>query len=1390
MSGTNASGTGSKPEFPDKQYSSNRVIQINTEMQFENKEKRVRKNKKTKGKKAAKEDKSNYETDIHLWDNDRIFQHYETDPKMGLDTKTYNRFRQQYGPNELTPPPSLPWYVKLLLSIFGGFFNQLLWVGSILCFIAYGVDPNDPKDLTNLYLGVVLSVVVTLTGIFGYYQEAKSDDIMEGFKNLAPENVNAFRNGEQVIVEPRDLVPGDIIEVRYGMKLPADVRIIECSKDMEVDNASLTGEAEPQGRKWVKHDDPTLLPIESANLCFFGTNLLKGTGKGMVFKTGDNTLMGSIAQMAADTGASETPIAIEIHDFVKKISAIAFALGISFFIVGYMKTEQLLRNVIFLIGIIVANVPEGLLATVTVSLTLTARRMAMKKVRVKNLESVETLGSTSVICSDKTGTLTTSIMTCADVVFDMSRRKCDTADPEQASAGDFYDSKGNQLASFKRLLRCGVLNNNSTVITTDTGRTKYTSDPTEQAIFKFCRGNLGKMLPIPGQNATDIREKHYPKTADIPFNSKNKWQVSVHTISTDSACFEGESVGDSVVEIKGAPERILNMCSSYCYEGKEYELDEESKNQIRALNKELAQAGERVLGFADLLCSGKEYPQSVREPDFNQDAMQVDGVAIPSKTSGGGITIMYEGQELSLDVSDCVNEITGEKFENFGKTSISALKKLISEQINVSAAQQRLFCYQYSKENGELDDDSYSFNDCQIPAGAYIVVATGRYRFNGTSAKDANWPMGGFRFLGFYAMIDPPRPSVPDAVLKCQAAGIKVVMVTGDHPTTAEAIAKQVNIIPQYETDPDKPESLRKVEIGRWTQVGQPPELPDQQHFSGMVCAGGKLKEELDRGQEDPDYECNFWNQVLSQRRFCVFARTSPRQKLLIVQACQHRGGIVAVTGDGVNDSPALKKADIGVAMGITGTEVAKDAADMILLDDNFASIVNGVEEGRIIFDNLKKSIAYTLSSNIPEIAPFLLYQTTGIPLPLTTVMILLVDLGTDLAPAISLAHEGKEADIMQRPPRDPERDNLVTWRLISFSYLQIGILQAIAGFYAYFTVLFEWGLEPGHLFGMDTDAVFGPTQDDKIKDNAYFLWCFDDTDLPCVYTPNEFDCDWINWDSDLSVWDEFKSGENWGLDSSLPYSAAWDSTESCNTGTWGTHSYADVGKLLFSSMVCQWGGGDPVNDCTYTIGTDSVMYVSKGTQDGKAQLHTSDRYDQRYCSENDFDGDKFVEPTIQHSAVWALLDRWDGDANFGNGQLCNKNGEALTMGKGFPASIYPFQMLDRTEALARSNTAYFISIIVVQWADLMICKTRSRSLFEQGMTNVFMNWSLFFETVLGAFLCYVPFANQVTGTRPIDFCWWTPAVPFSLAIYMYDELRKGIIRAYPNGWLRYNTYW
>merc|ERR1712013_418922 len=389
---------------------------------------------------------------------------------------------------------------------------------------------------------------------------------------------------------------------------------------------------------------------------------------------------------------------------------------------------------------------------------------------------------------------------------------------------------------------------------------------------------------------------------------------------------------------------------------------------------------------------------------------------------------------------------------------------------NVPEAAQRL-----AFSDKGLLDEAHSFSELGISRGATVFMERGPYKFSGTKKEEVNWPLNrsqyeeGLVFCGLYAMIDPPRPGVPEAVARCQSAGIKVVMVTGDHPVTAKAIAQKVGIIGE--------QGVTAQQVADQKYGGDLSRVGDNE-YNAIVVAGTELQAQLDRGDEDPQGVEDFWNLALNKEN-CVFARTSPQQKLLIVSAVQARGGIVAVTGDGVNDSPALKKADIGVAMGITGTEVAKEAADMILLDDNFASIVNGVEEGRIIFDNLKKSIAYTLSSNIPEIAPFLLYQTAGIPLPLTTVMILMVDLGTDLAPAISLAHEGKEADIMERPPRDPQRDKLVTMRLISFAYLQIGMLQAIAGFYAYFTVLNDYGFAPHGLFNMIMLQGFYPNHND-----------------------------------------------------------------------------------------------------------------------------------------------------------------------------------------------------------------------------------------------------------------------------------------------------------------------
>jgi len=438
-------------------------------------------------------------------------------------------------------------------------------------------------------------------------------------------------------------------------------------------------------------------------------------------------------------------------------------------------------------------------------------------------------------------------------------------------------------------------------------------------------------------------------------------------------------------------------------------------------------------------------------------------------------------------------------------------------------------------------------------------------------------------FVGLMSMIDPPRAAVPDAVSKCRSAGIKVIMVTGDHPITAKAIAKSVGIISDSsETKEDVAERLN-IPISE----------VNIEDVKAAVVHGTQLK---DYTQQDIDNVLKFPE--------VVFARTSPQQKLIIVEGCQRQGAIVAVTGDGVNDSPALKKADIGVAMGIAGSDVSKQAADMILLDDNFASIVTGVEEGRLIFDNLKKSIAYTLTSNIPEISPFLMFILLSIPLPLGTVTILCIDLGTDLVPAISLAYEKAETDIMKRVPRDPVRDKLVNERLISLAYGQIGMIQAIAGFFTYFVIMAENGFLPGFLVGI------------------------------------------------RSQWDD---KENNAVEDS--YGSEWS-------------------------------------------------YVQR----------------------------KNLELTC--------------------------------------------------------HTAFFTTIVVVQWADVIISKTRRLSVFQQGMNNWMLNFGLVFETVLAAFLQYTPGLNYGLKLRPMNASWWFCGVPFSLLIWIYDELRRYLIRKYPGGWVELETYY
>ncbi|XP_029580664.1 sodium/potassium-transporting ATPase subunit alpha-2-like isoform X2 [Salmo trutta] len=999
--------------------------------------------KKKKKERDLDELKKEVSMDDHKISLEDLERRYTVDLARGLTNAKALEVLAREGPNVLTPPPTTPEWVKFCRQLFGG-FSLLLWIGAILCFLAYSIQvaTEDEPVNDNLYLGVVLSAVVIITGCFSYYQEAKSSRIMDSFKNMVPQQALVIREGEKMTINAELLVRGDLVEIKGGDRIPADLRVVSAA-GCKVDNSSLTGESEPQTRTTeFTHENP----LETRNIAFFSTNCVEGTAQGVVVGTGDHTVMGRIATLASGLETGQTPINMEIEHFIQLITAVAVFLGVSFFILAIILGYTWLEAVIFLIGIIVANVPEGLLATVTVCLTLTAKRMAKKNCLVKNLEAVETLGSTSTICSDKTGTLTQNRMTVAHMWFDNMIHEADTTEDQSGATFDKSSATWHSLSHVAGLCNRAEFKagqENFPILKRDTA-----GDASESALLKCIELSCGCVRSMRDRN---------PKVGEIPFNSTNKYQLSIHE-------HEDNENGHLLV-MKGAPERILDRCSTIMIHGQEVPMDANWNEAFQSAYMELGGLGERVLGFCHLPLSPAQFPR--------------------------GFTF-----------------------------------------------------------------------DCE----------------------DVNFPTEGLCFVGLMSMIDPPRAAVPDAVGKCRSAGIKVIMVTGDHPITAKAIAKGVGIISEgNETVEDIAERLNI-----------PLSQVNPRDAKACVVHGGDLK----------DMSAEYLDDLLRNHTEIVFARTSPQQKLIIVEGCQRTGAIVAVTGDGVNDSPALKKADIGVAMGIAGSDVSKQAADMILLDDNFASIVTGVEEGRLIFDNLKKSIAYTLTSNIPEISPFLLFIIASIPLPLGTVTILCIDLGTDMVPAISLAYETAESDIMKRQPRCPKTDKLVNDRLISMAYGQIGMIQAIAGFFTYFVILAENGFWPGTLLGIR-----------------------------------------LNWDDRANNEVEDSYGQQW-------------------------------------------------------------------------------TYEQR----------KIIEFTC--------------------------------------------------------HTSFFASIVVVQWADLVICKTRRNSVFQQGMKNRILIFGLFAETALAAFLSYCPGMDIALRMYPLKVSWWFCALPYSVLIFIYDEIRKLIIRRCPGGWVEQETYY
>lgn len=779
---------------------------------------------------------------IHQLPVDAVYAALHTSPQ-GLDEMEAARRLQEFGPNEIAPTRPLSLGRKLLRQ-FTYFLALLLWLAALLAYVASYLQPGE--GMHSLAHAIV--AVIAINALFSFFQEYKAERAAAALRQLLPDQVTVCRGGETKVVLARQVVPGDLLLLGEGDRIPADARVVAATF-LTVNNAPLTGESEPQARQPDADTAPALL--EARNLVFAGTTVISGSGRAVVFATGDATEFGKVARLTAEVPIQPSPLQREIRRVTRVVTALSVSMGVGFFALGSAIGRSFWDNFLFAIGILVANVPEGLLPTVTLALSMAGQRMARRHALVKALPAVEALGSTTVICTDKTGTLTQNRLEVRAIV----------------SRGQVFHWPARPAVDDNPFLylTCRLCHNARVEDGTVAG------DPLEVALLQATEGVLAGGMAA------------YARLFEIPFDPERKRMTVVHRLPSDGAA----------VLSKGAVESLLPLCT-------------------RALERE---------GVVPLTPARR---QAILQAN---DAMASSGLRV-------------------------------------------------------------LAC-------------AYKALTPPLPPLAAEVVEEG------------------LTLAGLVGLMDPPRPEVAEAIQRCHEAGIRVIMITGDHRLTAAAIAREIGLI----------SGDAKVLEGAELEA----------------LSNGELARALEHGCQ-------------------IFARTAPRQKLRIVTVLKELGEIVAVTGDGVNDGPALKHADIGVAMGLTGTDVAREAAQLVLLDDNFATIVAAVEEGRAVFDNIRKFVTYIFTSNIPEIVPYLAYVLLGIPLPLTIMQILAIDLGTDLLPALALGAEPPAHDLMRVPPRR-RGEPLLTAGLLLRAYAVLGPIEAAAAMTAYFYVLYQggwtWGETP-----------------------------------------------------------------------------------------------------------------------------------------------------------------------------------------------------------------------------------------------------------------------------------------------------------------------------------------
>ncbi|MDE2058907.1 MAG: cation-transporting P-type ATPase [candidate division NC10 bacterium] len=780
---------------------------------------------------------------------------------QGLNEAEAARRLSEFGLNELQAVDKIP-----VLAMLGRqcthFLALLLWAAAALAFVADWMKPGEGMDL----LAWAIIGAIGVNALFSFAQEYKAERAIKALRRLLPMRVKVVRTGEITEVPASDLAPGDLAILAEGDRVPADGRVT-AAVQFRVDNASLTGESVPKSRTAEAATEGPL--VESANIVFAGTTVLSGTARVVIFATGMNTEFGKIAHLTSGIEAEMSPLQEEIRKLTRLIAAVSTGIGLAFFGFGVLIGRSFWENFVFAVGVLVANVPEGLLPTVTLALAVGGQRMAKRKALVKNLVSVETLGCATVICTDKTGTLTENRMTVTRIYIDGREIR--------VSGSSVTTEAGEPVAP--ELLRQWALlfaiavgcNNASRRHDRDGSESTFVGDPTEIALLQ-CAGAL---LP----KGPDV----LPRIGEFSFDADRKRMTTIHAASSAS----------KVAYVKGAPETVLPICRSLLHDGRAVPLEEVDRKAIMERLNVFAGSALRVLALAY-----RELPEADRLP-------------------------LMEEAERDLT------------------------------------------------------------------------------------------------FVGLVAMFDPPRPEVPEAVARCERAGIKPIMITGDNSRTALAIARAIGMV--------RNEQVSVLEGNRIERMQD---------------------EELKAALAGPEI---------------LFARMTPTQKMRVVMLLKEMGEVVAVTGDGVNDAPALKKADIGIAMGITGTDVAKEAADIILLDDNFATIVNAVEEGRAVYENIRKFLNYILAHTLPELVPYLASVVFRLPLLLTVIQILGVDLGTDLLPALGLGAEPPDANTMNRPPRSRDERLLNVPSLVR-SYLFLGPIEAAAAMTAGLWYLtsggWEWGID------------------------------------------------------------------------------------------------------------------------------------------------------------------------------------------------------------------------------------------------------------------------------------------------------------------------------------------